>query len=150
VSSPCSRHSSSAGPRPLLGYCIGGTLLSIAAAAMVREGDERLQTIPCCGSDRFEEAGELRHLVACLGGVAGSALQRTGSITRDGCAREELFCLVQRARHLRAGRVRRRSGSFPQINLGPGYLLLHLTEVKGPVVDALKNAGLLTEIIWGR
>jgi hypothetical protein len=86
--------------------------------------------------------------VACLGGVADPALQQTGCTTGDGCAREELFCPVQRARHLRAGGVRRRSGSFPQINLSPGCLLWHLTEVKGPVVGALKNTGLLAQLAY--
>jgi polyhydroxyalkanoate synthase len=48
-----------------VGYCIGGTMLTIAAATMAREGDDRLGSISLFASQTdFSEAGDIMRLIS--------------------------------------------------------------------------------------
>ncbi len=48
-----------------VGYCIGGTLLSIAAAGMARDGDDRLKTISLFAAQvDFSEGGEITRFIS--------------------------------------------------------------------------------------
>lgn len=48
-----------------VGYCIGGTLLSLAAAAMARDDDDRLKTVSLFAAQQdFSEAGEITRFIS--------------------------------------------------------------------------------------
>jgi polyhydroxyalkanoate synthase len=67
------------------GYCLGGTLLSIAAAAMARDGDERLASISLFAAQTdFSEPGEIgRFIDEAQVHLLEAQMQRRGYFSAD-------------------------------------------------------------------
>jgi polyhydroxyalkanoate synthase subunit PhaC len=68
-----------------VGYCIGGTLLSIAAAVLAAEGDHRLASLSLLAAQQdFSEAGELSLFISPEQlDTLEAAMRRTGVLTSE-------------------------------------------------------------------
>ncbi|NNM61995.1 MAG: alpha/beta fold hydrolase [Steroidobacteraceae bacterium] len=69
----------------MVGYCIGGTLLSIAAAAMAAQGERRIASLSLLAAQTdFSEPGELSLFISPAQlEMLEAAMQRTGVLTAE-------------------------------------------------------------------